>query len=70
MTTGGAGGPKTPGGEGKTSPQKPKGQATQDGVEEPWHRDNPSPVAAWAFPTDTATKVFFPIEGGFNNKFL
>ena len=57
------------GGGGKQS--EPKGSKTPPKADkiEPWHRENPSPVAVWAFPANSPTKVFFPIGGNFNKKF-
>ena len=75
IVTTGSGTPKASGSDGKKpglttpDPKKQKGKEIGGVKSEPWHRENPSPVAAWEFPVDTQTRVFFPTEGGFNSKF-
>ena len=60
----------SPGGGGKPdkpSPVNPKGKGTETQTIK-WHKTNPCPCAEWQFPSKTATKVFFPSDGGFNQK--
>lgn len=54
---------------GDSETKKPKKNTREEKKPEKWHRENPSPVAAWEFPEDVPTMTFFPKEGRFNNKF-
>ena len=51
----------------KPSPVNPKGK-DGDTPRVGWHKKNPCPCNEWQFPSKTATKVFFPADGGFNQK--